>query len=125
MHSWRQAMPIRLSSGLACRERKRLETEQMSARAGALQQQNAHLKELLAHKNQEKHLLARWACAAAFCCCRAFTRACLGTALDRCQLKGHMITVLQAGSDRMGHVLKLGACSWDSSFKSAGQHFQN
>ncbi|CAK0731975.1 hypothetical protein CVIRNUC_000068 [Coccomyxa viridis] len=47
------------ATAAASRERKRLETEQMSARAGALQQQNAHLKELLAHRNQEKHLLAR------------------------------------------------------------------
>ena len=59
MHPLQQAMSICLSSDLACRERKRLEAEQMSARAGALQQQNARLKELLAHKNQEKHLLAR------------------------------------------------------------------
>ena len=59
MHPLQRAISIRLSSDLACRERKRLEAEQMSARAGALQRQNAHLKELLAHRNQEKHLLAR------------------------------------------------------------------
>ena len=64
MHPLWQAMSICLSSCLVCRERKRLEAEQMSARAGALQQQNAHLKGLLAHRNQEKHLLARWECAA-------------------------------------------------------------
>ena len=59
MHPLHLAMSIRLSSHLACRERKRLEAEQMSARASTLQQQNAHLKQLLAHRNQEKHLLAR------------------------------------------------------------------
>ena len=114
-------MPIRLSSNLVCREHKRLEAEQMSDRASALQQQNAHLKGLLAHKNQEKHLLARWERAAHFAAPNAFPEHV--QASQSPFVSGSTRAVLHAVCVRLAHDFSLGAHSGVSSFRAARQGF--